>query len=908
MADGEVIFEIRGDHSKLGTDLSQAESKVKTGSNNILSMVKNAAAGIGALKIAEQILSLGSAFETSMAKASTLYGNVNVDTNLLSANMLDLSDKTGIAADELGNGLYSALSAGIPVTEDMSEATGFLEKNAKLAKAGFTDLDSAVNMTAKVLNAYNMDVDETDKVHKVLIQTQNQGIVTVNELNSCLANVTPTAAAAGVSFEEVGAGIATLTAKGTAAAQATTQLNALYAELGKTGSVSDKALRNATATVKAMTSDQVTALKSSYEQSKKAYSKSLDERLDAAKKSYQSQEKELDKSLKNETKAFEEASNQKIKAINNEYTEKIKLVDEDRYNAIKALDEQINTINGKTKAEEKALEEQANKKKLSELEKQALEAKTSEEHKKIEEEITDFKSQLERKKLLETRENEITDLKTKQGLINDEADAKIKALKDESSSKQEALKNEIELEREKLNEKQDLQKEAFSEQKNIALDNIKEINDADIAAYQTTIDKKLEIAKNGSGDGKSFSELIQEGKNVSEILDILQSEADKSGLKLSDMFGSLEAGKAAMSMCGENADIYTEKLKAMSTETDVVSDAAQKMEDTTADKFKKAVNSLKNIGIEIFNSFAPVINTVLPILSDLLDEIAPLIKSIGEFIGGTLGTALEILQPLLKVIFELLSNILSPIKDLLNVLLPNLQKNMEKFGPCFDLISKGIKILSDLIGIQFKKNIECITNVLGFLLDALGGLIDFIIGVFTGDWEKAWGGIKDFFSNLWNSIVELLKSPINEIISMINGMLKFVISSLNLVITAFNTLHIDVPDWIPVIGGKKMGFDIPEIKVPEIPKLKVGMDYVPSDEFPALLHQGEAVLTADEAAIYRQLGGKGSLGRMTNDQSVNNSKNIEINMPITNNSPKALSAREIANDDKKAVQRLVQYI
>ncbi len=59
---------------------------------------------------------------------------------------------------------------------------------------------------------------------------------------------------------------------------------------------------------------------------------------------------------------------------------------------------------------------------------------------------------------------------------------------------------------------------------------------------------------------------------------------------------------------------------------------------------------------------------------------------------------------------------------------------------------------------------------------------------------------------------------------------------------------IKVPDWVPVVGGKG-------ITLKEIPKLRVGMEYVPSDEFPALLHKGEAVLTAQENALYQSVGG-----------------------------------------------------
>lgn len=212
-------------------------------------------AGISA--VGEGIKALGKAFvdsvqaagnfETSMAKASTLFGDVNVDTENLNKKMLELSSATGLAADELGGALYSALSAGIPVTEDMGEATAFLETAAKLAKAGFTDVDTSLSALAKTMNAYGMETDDADKIAKILIQTQNKGITTVDELGQNLAQVTPTAAAMGVSFENVGAALASMTAQGTPTAQATTQLNSLFAELGKSGTKAAQSLEAATA-------------------------------------------------------------------------------------------------------------------------------------------------------------------------------------------------------------------------------------------------------------------------------------------------------------------------------------------------------------------------------------------------------------------------------------------------------------------------------------------------------------------------------------------------------------------------------------------------------------------------------------------------------------------------------------
>lgn len=197
------------------------------------------AAGVAAVK-------MGSDFNDAAAKASTLVDTTVYDMEQLKEGLLEVSNETGVAADQLAESMYNALSASVELGEDGADMMAFLQSNTRLAKVGFTDIDTAVTATAKTLNAYNMDVSETDRIHRILLQTQNRGITTVGELGQNLAKVTPTAAAMGVSFENVGAALATMTAQGTPTAQATTQLNALISELGKEGTKSSKILKEKT--------------------------------------------------------------------------------------------------------------------------------------------------------------------------------------------------------------------------------------------------------------------------------------------------------------------------------------------------------------------------------------------------------------------------------------------------------------------------------------------------------------------------------------------------------------------------------------------------------------------------------------------------------------------------------------
>lgn len=239
-ADGSVIIQIDADDSKFTGKLKGLAGGAVKGLTTAVTAATTAMTGLAAAAA-----KVGSEFESTMAATSTMFGDVEVDTAGLNAKILELSNSTGVAATEIGSSLYNALSAGIPVTEDMGSAMDYMESCTQLAKAGFTDVDTAVTATAKILNAYGMDVSEVGDVHKILMQTQNKGITTVNELGASLAQVTPTAAAMSVGFDQVGAALANMTAAGTPTAQATTQLNSLLAELGKSGTQAQKGLEAA---------------------------------------------------------------------------------------------------------------------------------------------------------------------------------------------------------------------------------------------------------------------------------------------------------------------------------------------------------------------------------------------------------------------------------------------------------------------------------------------------------------------------------------------------------------------------------------------------------------------------------------------------------------------------------------
>ena len=138
----------------------------------------------------------------------------------------------------------------------------------------------------------------------------------------------------------------------------------------------------------------------------------------------------------------------------------------------------------------------------------------------------------------------------------------------------------------------------------------------------TTADKALRAAA-----GKGFKELMAEGKSLSEVLNILQEDAAKGGKSLADVFGSAEAGKAAVTLLSDGVEGFNEQVENMLAASDGIGAtqaAFEQMEDTTAARMEKAKNSIANMGVVLGQQLLPVVGT-------LADKVAGVVTKVSEF-------------------------------------------------------------------------------------------------------------------------------------------------------------------------------------------------------------------------------------------------------------------------------------
>ena len=189
---------------------------------------------------------MASSFEDAMAKVSTIADETEVPIEDLEAAILNLSDETGIAATDIADNVYNAISAG----QSTEDAVNFVSNATKLAKAGFAESGDALDILTTIMNAYGMEAEKVTDVSDMLIQTQNLGKTTVAELSSAMGKVIPTAKSQGVELDSLCGAYAVMTSNGIATAETTTYLNSMLNELGKQGSTAAKAFAEGTSHIK----------------------------------------------------------------------------------------------------------------------------------------------------------------------------------------------------------------------------------------------------------------------------------------------------------------------------------------------------------------------------------------------------------------------------------------------------------------------------------------------------------------------------------------------------------------------------------------------------------------------------------------------------------------------------------
>lgn len=315
-------------------------------------------------------------------------------------------------------------------------------------------------------------------------------------------------------------------------------------------------------------------------------------------------------------------------------------------------------------------------------------------------------------------------------------------------------------------------------------------------------------------------------------------------------------------------DVLTDISDAWAEYGEPVFDGLREAIQTTGDIFRNFWNT---IGKPVFDKLMSVVDSVWR------DHLRPLLKNflslVGEFAKGALTIYNKFIAPVVKWF-------------------------LDTFGPVLK------KIFSDNLD-RLKIFLSGITDAASGIISQFKGIATFLTGVFTGDWKKAWTGIKNYFKgvwdtikslvmipfnlitnalktlktnwmfgwitiknyfkNIWEKIGDVVKAPVNVIIAGINKVLEGMEWLVNKMIDGLNTISIDVPSALEgIVGFDTFGFDLDHISIPQIPKLAQGT-VVPANygEFLAVLgdNKREAEVVSPYSTIVKAvkdaLGGSG---------------------------------------------------
>lgn len=218
---------------------------------------------------------------------------------------------------------------------------------------------------------------------------------------------------------------------------------------------------------------------------------------------------------------------------------------------------------------------------------------------------------------------------------------------------------------------------------------------------------------------------------------------------------------------------------------------------------------------EQFKNFCGFIIDQVKIVWD--SWLKPLFDNLKQTISNLMN---KVITPL----WELISSVVSKIITLLNTILkPVLGVLLQWFNTVFfGSISKGISSILTTIN----SAIDVVSGLIDSAKLILQGFSDFFVGVFTGDWYRAWDGCKYVVLGTWTAIIGIIKGAINSCIGFINGWITAIQGAVSSIVRGINSIYLNVkiPDWIPVIGGKKysLGFNLQVPQIPKIPYLEDG--------------------------------------------------------------------------------------
>ena len=220
--------------------------------------------------------------------------------------------------------------------------------------------------------------------------------------------------------------------------------------------------------------------------------------------------------------------------------------------------------------------------------------------------------------------------------------------------------------------------------------------------------------------------------------------------------------------------------------------------------FGRALLTIGRVGIgAMFSPVGIAIMTIAGaayILYNHWDKVAPFFTSMWNEIQNAFSVAWQAISPALEGVGNAWSRLVNAFNSqgtTLNMLAHIIEFLASILG---GVLIAGIIAAADIFTGVFVSAIEIVSSIVSAAIGVFGGLIDFITGVFTGDWSLAWQGVVEIFSSIFGGIKGIC-----------SGVLDGIRAAINAVINGINSISVDIPDWVPGVGGQHFGVNIPTL-------------------------------------------------------------------------------------------------
>ena len=828
-------------------------------------------------------------YETAIAKVSTIADANAVPIEEMSSEIMKLSNTTGIAASQIADDVYNAISAG----QQTGDAVNFVSYSTKLAKAGFAESAQTLDVLTTILNAYGMEAEEVSKVSDMLVQTQNKGKVSVGELSSVMGKIIPTANANNVALEQLCAGYAIMTSKGIAAAETTTYMNSMLNELSKSGTTAEKTLRATTGksfkelmTEGKSLGEVIQILQQEAEKSGKSLNdmfgsaeagKAAVSLLSGGVEGFNEQVAGMVDSVGATEEAFakmDQTTEAKMQKAKNSIANLGIVLGQNLLPIVGNLADKVAAVVVKVsefaqanpKLVQTALKVAAA---LAGMKVAGLTAKLGFLH--ISSGIKDAQKILELFKIkaigLSGIGSKVVGFITKPfsgiggilgkalsgigGIVARSPLGSIGRVVASSFGKIGSFIAPVgNIIKKALGPLGKIGSTLLGPLGGIAGKFLPVVGviTAVITAVQLLrkhFDKVREAVGKIFGEkgleifdkivavvtsvGETIKGVFSDG-NLGAARDKIQEIFGEKGVAVFDTFAGVF--QKVVAAAGQFVGFVNEHI------VPVVEDILELLITTVIPGIISGVQAAAPVVMEVFQAIADFIGGIIPIIGDFIAGIMPVISEVITFIQTyvlpIVGEVFNfIVQQVLPFIVQGIQQLGSIITTVLQAVLPVVQTVFTTIWniiqPILQQVLTTVQAVLPAVLSIFQNVFNTIGGIISAVQQVLSGIIQFITGVFSGNWSQAWEGIKSIFSGVWDGILSICKGVINGITGAVN-----------VVIRGLNSLK--VPDWVPGIGGKG-------INIPEIPQLAKGSKSTP-DTFIAGEAGPELITNAPGRTVY----------------------------------------------------------